>query len=93
MTGGRGYCKDRLVENLKHLEVLDAVDCTHADAMAAWDKVFCSEWFRDQPAPEDADGGTRNAYKSPSRPVERGMAVATRERAALLFRQAARRGA
>lgn len=69
--GRPGYFRDRLVENLKHLEVLDAVDCTHADAMAAWDKVFCSEWFRDQPAPEDSDGGTRNAYKSPSRPVEK----------------------
>jgi hypothetical protein len=66
------YFKDRLVENLKHLEVLDAVDCTHADAMAAWDKVFCSEWFREQPAPEDSDSGTRSALrKSPSRPVEK----------------------
>jgi hypothetical protein len=47
---------DRLNENLAHLDVLDENDCTHDKAMKAWDKVFCTSWFSDQP-PEDGDDG------------------------------------
>lgn len=68
-----GHFKDRLVENLKHLDVLDHADCTHGDAMAAWDKVFCTDWFSQQPPPEEGDGGSGSvkASRSPSRPVEK----------------------
>lgn len=55
------HFRERLDENLKHLDVLDNVDCTHDEAMAAWDKVFCTSWFSDQPPPDDEDG-----EKSPS---------------------------
>jgi hypothetical protein len=68
-----GYFKDRLVENLNRLEVLDLADCTHADAMAAWDEIFCTDWFSQQPPPEEGDSGSGNARTSaaPSRPVEK----------------------
>lgn len=68
-----GHLKDRLVENLKHLEVLDDGQCTHADAMAAWDKVFCTDWFSQRPPPDtgsDGSGGTKNST-SPARAVEK----------------------
>jgi hypothetical protein len=68
-----GHFKDRLVENLKHLEVLDDSQCTYGDAMAAWDKVFCSDWFSQQPPPDagsDGSGGEKSS-KSPARPVEK----------------------
>ena len=48
------YLMDRLNENLGHLNVLDGTDCTHEKAMKAWDKVFCTSWFSEQP-PEDGD--------------------------------------
>ena len=38
-------------ENLKHLEVLDRLDCTHDDAMKAWDALFYTDWFSKQPDP------------------------------------------
>lgn len=68
-----GYFRDRLIENLKHLEVLDRYNCTHEEAMAAWDKVFSSEWFRAQPAPDD-EGGSGGASaalaaRAPNAPV------------------------
>lgn len=53
---------NRLEENLKHLEVLDDVDCTHEKAMAAWDKFFNTDWFSEQP---DEDDGNNDAPKSP----------------------------
>lgn len=67
------HFKDRLVENLKHLEVLDRHDCTHADAMAAWDKVFCTDWFSAQPEPAGGSGGgsAKVASRVPSQPVEK----------------------
>lgn len=68
-----GHFRDRLIENLKHLEVLDRCDCTHDEAMAAWDKVFCSEWFRAQPAPDDeggiSGGSAARASRAPTAPV------------------------
>lgn len=60
------HFRDRLNENLKHLEVLDQADCTFDDAMAAWDKVFCTEWFSNQTPPdEDDDDGSGGGPKSP----------------------------
>jgi hypothetical protein len=58
------YFRNRLDENLGHLDVLDAPECTHALAMAAWDKVFHSDWFSQQP-PDDSDRGGGGGPKSP----------------------------
>lgn len=64
---GRGaHFYDRLDENLKHLNALDEAACTHADAMKAWDKFFCTNWFSDQP-PEDNDGND----DQPKSPVDK----------------------
>ncbi|MBY5705805.1 hypothetical protein HFO38_24330 [Rhizobium leguminosarum] len=46
------FFRDCLEENLKHLEILDGPNCTHDQAMKAWDKVFNSTWFKDQPDPD-----------------------------------------
>ena len=46
------FFKDCLEENLAHLDVLDDPKCTHEQAMKAWDKVFNSDWFRNQPDPD-----------------------------------------
>lgn len=51
------YFMDRLNENLVHLNVLDEVDCTHEKAMKAWDKVFSTSWFSEQPPEDDGDDG------------------------------------
>lgn len=53
-----GYFKDRLAENLKHLEVLDTHACTHEAAMKAWDTVFATDWFSQQQAPSGGSGGS-----------------------------------
>ena len=70
--GRPGHFKDRLADNLKHLEVLDQWDCSHTAAMAAWDKVFCTDWFSQQ-SPPDGGGGSGRAKASavPTRPVEK----------------------
>lgn len=46
------FFKDSLAENLAHLEILDDPDCTHEQAMKAWDKVFHCDWFADQSDPD-----------------------------------------
>lgn len=68
-----GHFKDRLVENLRHLDVLDDAQCTHADAMAAWDKTFCTDWFSQQPSPDTDSGGPggTKSLASPAQPVEK----------------------
>lgn len=69
------FFKDRLIDNLKHLEILDSTDCEHSDAMAAWDRVFSTDWFSLQPPPnmdEDEGGsGSATGSRAPSRPVEK----------------------
>lgn len=45
------FLKEKIDENLKHLEVLDRLDCTHDDAMKAWDAMFFTDWFSKQPDP------------------------------------------
>ncbi|MBT3071427.1 hypothetical protein KKP04_11185 [Rhodomicrobium sp. Az07] len=42
----------QLEEKLAHLDILNDPECTHAQAMAAWDKFFASDWFAKQPEPE-----------------------------------------
>lgn len=60
------HFRARLSENLPHLDCLDKSDCSHAEAMAAWDKVFARSWFCDQPEPKE--GGTTTA---PNKAVEK----------------------
>lgn len=62
------FLRKRLAENLKHLAILDQADCTHEQAMKAWDKVFCCDWFVQQQPTESCSGST---YGKPSRAVEK----------------------
>jgi len=39
------FFRERLKEALEHLAVLDAVDCTAARALSAWDRVFNASFF------------------------------------------------
>jgi len=54
-NGKVAYLKARLKENIPHLDILDKADCSHEDAMTAWDKVFNTDWFSRQPDPEDEE--------------------------------------
>ncbi|MET3838297.1 nucleotidyltransferase [Bradyrhizobium sp. OAE829] len=45
------FLKEKIDENLKHLDVLDKFDCTHDEAMKAWDNLFYTDWFSKQPDP------------------------------------------
>ncbi|WP_050999516.1 nucleotidyltransferase domain-containing protein [Bradyrhizobium elkanii] len=45
------FLKEKIDENLKHLDVLDKLDCSHEDAMKAWDKFFNTDWFSKQSDP------------------------------------------
>jgi hypothetical protein len=47
------FLRDKLTDNLKHLEVLDHYDCTREEALKAWGKVFDDPWFEDQIDPDD----------------------------------------
>lgn len=49
------YFRDRLVESLRHLEVLDNSTCSRPDARKAWDKFFATDWFSKLPD----DGGSK----------------------------------
>lgn len=42
------FLRDKLKENLPHLDVLDRDDCTREQALKAWGKVFNDTWFDDQ---------------------------------------------
>jgi Cyclic GMP-AMP synthase DncV-like, nucleotidyltransferase domain len=48
------FLQQKLSENLVHLEVLDNANCSHAEAMAAWDKVFNLNWFSGLPETKSA---------------------------------------
>lgn len=52
------FFAEKLEQNLVHLGVLDDPECSHEEAMAAWDKVFCTDWFSQQPPPSEEDDGT-----------------------------------
>ncbi|MEJ2376112.1 MAG: hypothetical protein P8Y71_12090 [Pseudolabrys sp.] len=45
------FLKEKIEENLEHLDVLDKVDCSHDEAMKAWDNLFYTDWFSKQPDP------------------------------------------
>jgi hypothetical protein len=42
---GTKFLRDKLEQALKDLEVLDNPDCTRKDALAAWDKVYDTDFF------------------------------------------------
>lgn len=48
------FLREKLEENLVHLDVLDESDCDHAKAMKAWDKFFNTDWFSHQSDPDGA---------------------------------------
>jgi hypothetical protein len=45
------FLKEKIDENLGHLDVLDGYWCTHEEAMQAWDALFNTDWFSKQPDP------------------------------------------
>lgn len=45
------FLKEKIDENLKHLDVLDKLDCSHEEAMKAWDNFFNTDWFSKQSDP------------------------------------------
>ena len=47
------FFRDCLSDALDTLEVLDTADCKRADAGDAWDKVFVTTYFTDQPDKDD----------------------------------------
>jgi hypothetical protein len=49
------FLRKKFEDKLGFLDVLYEVDCSHEDAMAAWDRVFYSDWFRAQPEPDSDD--------------------------------------
>jgi hypothetical protein len=59
--------RDRLKENLSHLEVLDDAECTRAQALRAWSRVFNDDYFKDQICDGDDDpngSGSKSALSS-----------------------------
>lgn len=62
ITKGEGdqkaaFFRDKLNENLKHLEILDGDECTRKQALSAWGKVFNDSWFDAQ---DDSGGKARS---------------------------------
>ena len=56
------FFRDCLYDALKDLEVLDENDCTRTQAREAWDKVFDTDFFTEQPDNSgDAGGGGKGA--------------------------------
>ncbi len=49
------FFRDRLGEALNTLAALDKTDCTRAKARKAWDEVFGTTFFSDQPLDDDSD--------------------------------------
>lgn len=49
------FFRDCLDENLEHLKILDNPNCSHEQAMKAWDRIFNTDWFKGQPDPDVED--------------------------------------
>ena len=47
------FLRKKLGDKLPLLDVLDDPNCTHDQAMKAWDKFFLADWFSNQPDPDD----------------------------------------
>ncbi len=70
------FLKDKLSDALADLAVLFKDDCTDADAMAAWDKVFNTTYFSDKlnekKARAAANAGTIGGWgNEPQKPVDK----------------------
>lgn len=65
------FFKAKLKENLEHLLVLDDQECTHEDAMNAWDRVFSTDWFSEQPDPDGGESASAGTVGAPSSPVQK----------------------
>ncbi len=55
------FLRQKLVENLKHLEILDDPNCTKKDALAAWAKVFNDEFFEELADKEESSSSKNSA--------------------------------
>jgi len=49
------FLREKLEENLGHLNSLDNEGCTHKAAMLAWDNFFSTDWFSKEPDPSEED--------------------------------------
>ena len=49
------FFREKLIETLKDLEVLDAENCTQTKARTAWDKAFNTTFFSDLPTEEESE--------------------------------------
>ena len=69
------FFRDFLSDALKTLEVLDRTDCTRTQVREAWDKVFNTDFFTQQPDnngdDNDDGGGQGSAMKVTSRQTAR----------------------
>lgn len=63
------FFRSKLAENLVHLGILDNHDCSHNEAMKAWDSVFNSSWFSEQPDPGAASDPSN--FGTPTKAVEK----------------------
>jgi len=57
--GRPAFFRNKLEENVKHLQILNNDECTFDDAMKAWDKLFNITWFSEQ------DSGNKASQSSP----------------------------
>jgi len=55
------FLREKLAENLKHLEVFDDPDCTKSDALRAWKNVFNDDFFEDLAKKEESSSTASKA--------------------------------
>ncbi len=56
------FLRDKLADALKDLEILDRHNCSHKEALSAWDKVFNTDFFSSQYVEEpQEEGASENA--------------------------------
>ncbi|MDB6086700.1 MAG: hypothetical protein JWN43_4581 [Gammaproteobacteria bacterium] len=65
------YFRDRLAEALTALAVVEKSDCTRTQARRAWDDVFGTTYFSDQPNDDDKESTKRGPFITTSTDVAR----------------------
>jgi hypothetical protein len=55
------FFRDKLSDAIEWLKPLESSDCTKADALDAWDKVFNTNYFSDRDVSEEAEPTTKSA--------------------------------
>jgi hypothetical protein len=55
------FFRDKLSDAIEWLKPLESSDCTKADALGAWDKVFNTNYFSDRDVSEEAAPTTKSA--------------------------------